>query len=55
MIEARLAASAGGFVVNLARKAAMLAETALASRRQASTDPARWRDARLLWPLFTKD
>lgn len=55
MIEARIAIGADGFAARLSRKAAALAQAAIASRRLTSTDPARWRNARLLWPLFTKD
>lgn len=56
MIRARTALSARAFAGSLARKAARLAraraETSLLARRE---DPRRWRAARLLWPLFTKD
>ena len=55
MIEARLVGNPDSLVTRLSRKAAALAETAIALRRQSSIDPARWRKARLLWPLFTKD
>lgn len=55
MIEAK-AATAGGFAARLAARAAQLAvagaEATLLARRG---DPARWRRARLLWPLFAKD
>jgi hypothetical protein len=44
------------FAARLAQKAAVLARAALAGRRLASrSDPQRWRQPRLLWPLFTKD
>jgi hypothetical protein len=55
MIEACIAASADSLAARLARKAAALAVTAIARRRLSATDPARWRNARLLWPLFAKD
>jgi hypothetical protein len=55
MIEARISASSESFASRLSRKAAALAEAAVASRRMGSNAPSRWRDARLLWPLFTKD
>lgn len=45
-----------GFAARLARRAEALAqaaaENALRARR---ADPARWRQARLLWPLFSRD
>jgi hypothetical protein len=54
MIEARLHASAQGLAARLARKASAIAQAAVASRKLNPTDPARWRSARLLWPVFTK-
>lgn len=39
----------------LTERARLLGEAALRSAREARRNPARaWRDARLLWPLFTK-
>jgi hypothetical protein len=56
MIEAELSRTADGLASRLTRKAAALAEAAIASRRLARrAEPSRWRSARLLWPLFTKD
>lgn len=56
MIAAKLSRSADGIASQLTRKAVALAEAAIASRRLARrADPSRWRSARLLWPLFTKD
>lgn len=54
MIEVRLARFAA-----IARRLADKAERLAAARaednaRQAAGDPSRWRDPRLLWPLFTK-
>ena len=56
VIEAR----AGPAFAALARRLAHHAATLAARRvenlpREAASDPTRWRDARLLWPLFTKD
>lgn len=53
MIEARLADSVDGLTARLSRKAAALAKAAVVLRK--ASGPVRWRDARLLWPLFTKD
>lgn len=54
MIEARFA----GFATiarRLADRAVALASAqAEEDARQARDDPSRWRDPRLLWPLFTK-
>ncbi|USA39019.1 hypothetical protein [Pelagerythrobacter marinus] len=56
MIAARLRQPRGAFAAALARKAARLAraraETLLRARRDAAS---RWREPRLLWPLFAKD
>ncbi|MBD3730718.1 MAG: hypothetical protein IE933_13540 [Sphingomonadales bacterium] len=53
MIESRTEPSPASFVERLAAKARALAEargaTLIAERRR---DPARWRNARLLWPFF---
>ncbi len=55
MIAARLPA-ATGLARRLAAKAAGLAATAMENRlRDRRADPWRWRQARLLWPLFTRD
>lgn len=55
MIEVRLADFAA-----TARRLAQEAERLGSARaeenaRQAANDPSRWRDPRLLWPLFLKD
>jgi hypothetical protein len=50
MIEART--EAAGFTEGLVRRALAIAEARLAARRD---DPARWRRAGWLWPLFAKD
>jgi hypothetical protein len=43
-------------VARLAAKAEALARAAAENRRRAArADPARWRRAALLWPLFAKD
>jgi len=55
MIEAKLGASLENIATRLARKAAALAEASVSRRKLGADSPARWRDARLLWPLFTKD
>lgn len=56
MIAARTRRSHSAFAAALSRKAARLAraraEEALRARKG---DSRRWRDPRLLWPLFTKD
>lgn len=56
MIEAKVGPPLAAFAARMARKAALLAEsrgeTAIRARRR---DPARWRSARLLWPLFARD
>ena len=45
-----------GVFARLADKAAALGMAhAEAARRRAAGDDTRWRRARLLWPLFTKD
>ena len=45
-----------GLGARLTAKAALLARTALENRiRARRSDPVRWRDPRLLWPLFTRD
>lgn len=56
MIEARPAQISRAFVDRLARKAAQLAQASAQNRLLArKRNPRRWRSARLLWPLFTKD
>lgn len=57
LIAARLAEPAAPFVARLARRAARIAEARIAARRLAERGdgPDRWRQARLLWPLFAKD
>lgn len=56
MIDARNRMSAATFVAGLRAKAETLGaargETILRERKR---DPWRWRDARLLWPLFTSN
>ncbi len=56
MIKASVTPDAKGFAGRLAAGAATLAkahgESLLRARRN---DATRWRSARLLWPLFTKD
>lgn len=43
-------------VVRLTGKARALAEARAEARHLARRDdPARWRNARLVWPLFAKD
>ena len=55
MIAASTRAS-GGIAARLAAQARALADAAAESRARARrADTARWRDARLLWPLATKD
>ncbi len=54
MITASARTSAAGFIARLTGRAETIAaargETILRERQQ---DPWRWRNARLLWPLFT--
>jgi hypothetical protein len=52
MIEAEVRPARAPFVARLAAKAAALAEARAELHRRA--DPARWRDPRLLWPLFIR-
>ena len=43
------------FVARLAAKAAKIAQARAENRlRTRKRDPWRWRNSRLLWPLFTK-
>ena len=45
-----------GWVARLTAKAETLARAAAENRlRAARSDPARWRRAALLWPLFTRN
>ena len=54
MIAAKPSAPAG-VAARLAERARHVAEAQAEDRLRArSTDPARWRDARLLWPLISK-
>lgn len=54
MIAATLPPAAG-FAARLAGQARQLAEAHAQERLRARrADPARWRDARLLWPLSAK-
>ncbi|MDE2435553.1 MAG: hypothetical protein KGM49_04780 [Sphingomonadales bacterium] len=47
--------NADGVFARLAARAEALAEAIAAERQQARSDPARrWRQAVMLWPLFTK-
>ncbi|MGN3974439.1 hypothetical protein [Tsuneonella sp. SYSU-LHT278] len=53
MIRARTSPSAASFVARLARKAQLAGKAQAEMRvRAARGNPARWRMARLLWPLF---
>lgn len=55
MIGAKLAPDRA-LASRLAQKASVLARAALENRLLARrSDPLRWRQPRLLWPLFTKD
>ena len=55
MIEATTKARAS-FAARLARRARLLAEASAEARlRSRRGDSARWRNARLLWPLFSRD
>jgi hypothetical protein len=57
MIVARLTGSGDALVSSLTKRAAGLARASLAARLIARrADPeTRWRNARVLWPRFTKD
>jgi len=56
MIAASISRRSSALAARLARKAEALARAHAASRLLARRgDPRRWRSARLLWPLFTKD
>lgn len=50
MISARVPGLPG-----LARQLATRAARLASATAQSRNDPHRWRKARLLWPLFTKD
>ncbi|GAA0269943.1 hypothetical protein GCM10009127_07450 [Alteraurantiacibacter aestuarii] len=55
MIAARIT-DTSGFAKALVEKATALARAHAQNQLRASrADPARWRNPRLLWPLFTKD
>ncbi len=56
MINAQAADSTNALEARLIRRAEALGKAeAESQQRQTSDAPSRWRDARLLWPLFTKD
>jgi len=45
-----------GFAARLADRARLLAKAGAENRLRARrSDGARWRNARLLWPLFSRD
>ena len=52
MIEAETRPAPTPFTARLTARAAALAQAR--AQEQRGTAPARWRDAKLLWPLFTK-
>lgn len=52
MIEAQTRPAHTSFVARLTARAVAIARARAELRR--SSDPARWRSPRLLWPLFTK-
>jgi len=55
VIEAKTAPG-GGFAARLAARAAQIGVAAAEAKWLARRgDPARWRRAGLLWPLFAKD
>jgi hypothetical protein len=55
MIGAKIPA-ANGLARRLAAKAGAMAGATVESRlRGRQADPRRWRQARLLWPLFARD
>lgn len=55
MIEARTDSRAS-FAARLANRARLLAVAAAESKlRSRRKDGSRWRNARLLWPLFSRD
>jgi len=55
MIEATTDARAS-FAARLANRARLLAEAEAETRlRSQRADSSRWRNARLLWPLFSRD
>lgn len=55
MIRARIAAGFAPVATRLAGRAQAIAQAAATDRQgQIRSDPARWRSARLLWPLFWK-
>lgn len=50
------AVSFDALAARLIERARLLGEAAAQTARSARRDPASaWRDARLLWPTFTKD
>ncbi|MXP48073.1 hypothetical protein GRI43_11820 [Altererythrobacter luteolus] len=55
MIKAKLANSSGRLANRLTAAAAAAARSVAENRLRARRrDPRRWRDARLLWPLFAR-
>ena len=55
MIKAKIANSSGRLAKRLTAAAATAARSAAENRLRARRrDPLRWRDARLLWPLFAR-
>lgn len=52
MIEAEVQPARASFVARLTAKAAALAKARAELNRR--TDPGRWRNPRLLWPLFIR-
>ena len=56
VISARIEHASDALAARLAQRAAGLGKAWAENRLRArAADPWRWRDARLLWPLFTKD
>jgi hypothetical protein len=56
MIKASASPSLDGLAARLAAKALALAKARATRRALAQRDdPARWRRAGLIWPLFAKD
>lgn len=55
MIASRIAQAAGWSSRLLARAQSLARARAEQLDRERRGDPARWRRANLLWPLFTKD
>ena len=56
MIRADPKRAFGALTASLSAKAEMAAKARALSRlRAGKRDPWRWRDAKLLWPLFTSE